>query len=512
MWTNADASYSSTFVHVRPHPISGKVSRRHLGTVRSAALCFALLLCSCAAAPAQPASVLSPIAPPVAPTSTTQIAAISTAPAILALPSRCADLPADLPGSASAPPAEAKQPEDTGEAQSQSPDASKMDTTMPIAYDANTNTIMLNGGAPMTLPAISRALGRDDLLHELVPGEWLLNANLRIGKGAAVTIAGPQVRRLKLRSDANGFVWLKAFGAQLTFADTCVTSWDSGSNTVDTNDTDGRSFVLARDGARMEIHNSELSYLGYFANESYGVAWRQPGTTGTAINSRFGHNFYGLYSYEASDLVIRGNEVYYSVRYGIDPHTRANRLVIEGNISHHNGKQGIILAEECSDSTIRGNTVYANVLHGIVIYQRSNNNLVVDNISYGNGLQGINVNDSSFNTIRGNTVYDNAEAGIGMGQNANDNTLIGNTVRDNRKDGISFYSDATGNTLRENIVSGNTRYGMYVKSAGNSIASGNQIFGNAIGIYLNVTPAPDVSLETNHVYDNRDANVRAAGK
>jgi parallel beta-helix repeat protein len=379
---------------------------------------------------------------------------------------------------------------------------------MPISYDAGTKTILLAAGAPGTLPAVARALARPDLLRELAPGEWLLSANLRLGKGAALDIAGPEARRLKLRSDAEGFVWIKAFGARLAFADTCVTSWDSGRDSVDTNDADGRSFVLAREGARMEIRRSEMSYLGYYANESYGVAWRQPGATGAAIDSRFGYNFYGLYSYEASDLVIRGNEVYHSARYGIDPHTRSNRLLIESNVSHHNGKHGIILAEECSDSIVRGNIVYANALHGIVIYQRSNNNVVEGNTSYGNGLQGINVNDSSNNTLRGNTTYDNAEAGIGVGQRAANNLLVGNTVRDNRKDGISLYSDAAGNTLRENIVSGNGRYGIAVRSPNNAIGDGNQVFGNAIGIYLAATPAPAVSLETNRIYGNRQANVR----
>ena len=383
---------------------------------------------------------------------------------------------------------------------------------MPISYDAATNTIVLAGGAPSTLPAVAQALARPDLLRELAPGEWLLHANVRLGAGAALEIAGPAARRLKLRSDAQGFVWIKAFGARLAFADTCVTSWDSGREGVDTNDADGRSFILARQAARMDIRGSELSYLGYYANESYGVAWRQPGTSGSAINSRFGHNFYGLYSYEASELVIRGNEVHHSTRYGIDPHTRSNRLLIEGNIAHHNGKQGIILAEECSESIIRGNTVYANALHGIVIYQRSNNNLVENNISYSNGLQGINVNDSANNTLHANTTYDNAEAGIGVGQNAANNQLLGNTVRDNRKDGISFYSDANGNIMRDNVVSGNMRYGIYVKSSNNLIDSGNQVFGNTIGIYLNTAPAPMVSLDTNRVYDNRNANVRAAGE
>jgi len=348
-------------------------------------------------------------------------------------------------------------------------------------------------------------------LRELGGGEWLLSANLRVGKGAALRVAGPDVRWLKLRSERQGFVWIKAFGGQLTFVDTCVTSWDSGQKSVDTDDADGRSFVLAREGARMDIHNSELSYLGYFANESYGVAWRQPGTSGEAVNSRFGHNFYGLYSYEASNLQIRGNEVHHSVRYGIDPHTRSNHLLIEGNISHHNGKQGIILAEECSDSIVRGNTVYDNALHGIVIYQRSNGNVIEGNRSYGNGLQGINVNNSSNNILRGNSTYDNAEAGIGVGQQAANNLLVANTVRDNRKDGISFYSDASANTIRQNIVSGNARYGIYVKSPNNLIDQGNQVFGNAVGILLDAA-APAVSLETNHVYDNHEANMRTPNR
>jgi len=464
---------------------------------QSLALICAALICACA----RPSAIVPTTTPAPA------IAKDPSTPIVTA--AQCADLPAerDLPVVA-APDDQDKQPEETDD---QPPAATGTETTMPISYDAGANTIALAGGAPLTLPALSRALARPELLRELAPGEWLLNANLRIGKGAALDIAGPQARRLKLRSDAEGFVWIKAFGGRLTFVDTCVTSWDSGRQSVDTDDDDGRSFVLARAGAWMSIRGSELSYLGHYANESYGVAWRQTGTSGEAIDSRFGHNFYGLYSYEASDLVIRGNEVHHSVRYGIDPHTRSNRLLIEGNRSHHNGKHGIILAQECGDSTIRGNTVFANALHGIVIYQRSNNNLVDGNTSYGNGLQGINVNDASNNTLRGNTTYDNAEAGIGVGQQATNNLLVGNIVRDNRKDGISFYSDATGNTARDNIVSGNARYGISVKSANNSIDAGNQVFGNAIGIYLNSALNPEVSLDANHVYDNRDANLRIGG-
>src|SRR5262245_19411708 len=96
-----------------------------------------------------------------------------------------------------------------------------------VSYDANTNTIALRAGAPMSLPAISRALGRPAVLRELAPGEWLLAANLRVERGAVLHIAGPDVRRLKLRSDASGFIWIKALGGQLAFVDTCLTSWDA---------------------------------------------------------------------------------------------------------------------------------------------------------------------------------------------------------------------------------------------------------------------------------------------
>lgn len=375
-------------------------------------------------------------------------------------------------------------------------------------YDEDTNTIEVLRGQAVTLPALSRALGRPSLLRELAPGEWLLAANVQVAERAEVVIAAPEVRRLKLLSDALGFVWIKAIGGALRIDGACVTSWDTSRDDVDRNYDDGRSFILARSGATMTVHASELSYLGYGANESYGVAWRLQGTRGAITDSTLAYNFYGLYAYQMTGLVVRGNEVHHSVHYGIDPHTRSNKLVIEDNSSHHNGKHGIILAEGCFDSVIRNNTSFSNAMHGIVLYHGANNNLVEGNVVYDNGLEGININDSHTNTIRQNTVYDNAKAGIGVGQAAEDNTVTDNTVFENREDGIALYSDARDTLLRANIVRNNMRYGIYVKSAENQIAGEHQISGNRIGVYLNVSPAPAVSLETNRIYDNREDDLR----
>jgi parallel beta-helix repeat protein len=369
--------------------------------------------------------------------------------------------------------------------------------------------VLRDSGGVVSLPALARALS-STALQQVAPGEWLLTANLQIEQGADLLIAGPEVRWLKLRSEAKTFVWVKAIGGTLRISNTKITSWDTRTQNVDTSHEDGRSFILARDGATMTIGHAEASYLGYDANESYGVAWRLEGTQGEASSSTFGYNFYGLYLYRAAGLTIRNNSVHHSVRYGIDPHTHSDNLLIEGNIAHDNGKQGIILAEGCSDSIIRNNTVYNNGLHGIVLFSGSNNNLVEGNVAYGNALHGINVNDANGNTLRQNTVYDNGEAGIGVGQNARANLLHGNVVRANQRDGIYVFSDARETTLENNLVFGNRRYGIYIKSEDNIIGDGNEITENGVGVFLNVGTLPAFSRATNRIERNLDADVRTS--
>ncbi|MBC8161554.1 MAG: right-handed parallel beta-helix repeat-containing protein [Roseiflexaceae bacterium] len=376
-----------------------------------------------------------------------------------------------------------------------------------IDYDSQTNTIDVRRGLISSFAVLRQSLAQPDVLREIAPGEWLLAANLQVGKDAELRITAPEVRWLKLRSDAEEFVWVKVRGGILRFDGVCVTSWDGELQDVDKNYADGRSFVLARDGAEMNIRRSELSYLGYEANESYGLAWRLEGTSGEISDSVLGYNFYGLYAHQASGLLVRGNDVHHSVRYGIDPHTASNQLLIEQNRSHHNGKHGIILAEGCSNSIIRSNITYNNTLHGIVMYQHSDNNLIENNQSFANGLEGININNSSGTTIRANTVYGNTKNGVGVGQLATDTMIIENTIYGNQEDGIALYSDATRNIMQGNRISDNLRYGIYIKSIGNQVVGGNRVFKNRIGVYLNVNPAPEVSKSENEIYDNAEGDV-----
>jgi parallel beta-helix repeat protein len=393
---------------------------------------------------------------------------------------------------------------------SEHPGEEDVATSAIVHYDDQSNTIRLRKGAHTGLAGISQIVNRPELLKQLAPGEWLLSANLRVEPGALLRVTAPEVRWLKLRSDAGGFVWIKALGGEIEFTGTCVSSWDIARQQYDDNYKDGRGFVLARDGARMDIRGSDLRYLGYDGPEAYGLAWRLTGTRGQLLDSDVAYNFYGMYSYEVDDLVLRGNRVHHNIMYGLDPHTRSMRLVIEDNVAHDNGKHGIILAEECSNAIVRNNVSYNNLHHGIVIYQRSNDNLVESNTAYGNGGQGININDSANTIVRGNRVYDNLDAGIGVGQQASATQLLGNLVQANRGHGITLYSDAAGSLLRENTISDNMRYGIYVKSAGELRAEGNEVAGNQIGIYLNHEQAPEISPAANHIHANREADLRHA--
>ncbi|HEX4249002.1 MAG TPA: right-handed parallel beta-helix repeat-containing protein, partial [Pseudonocardia sp.] len=357
----------------------------------------------------------------------------------------------------------------------------------PVRATFNAGVITVSAGQGVTLRALSRAVGKPDALREVSPGQWLLGVDLVVAKGASLRISAPEVQWLKLRSEPGRFASIKALGGGLDIRNTCITTWDTTAQRADTEPTDGRGFLLARDGAQMTIDHAELRYLGYGAVESYGLSWRTQGTTGSITNSVVSHLYYGLYSNAIEGLVVRDNEFYSNVLYGIDPHTGSRNLRIEHNVVHDNGKHGIILAEDCTDSVISNNIVYRNGHHGIVLYQRSDRNTVEQNESFLNASQGININESSEDVVRGNRVYQNGESGIGVGQTAQRNVVESNEIRLNQQDGVRLVSEAAQNAVRGNVIGGNARYGVYVDGDGGFDMTANKIFGSQVGVLLKGT-------------------------
>jgi parallel beta-helix repeat protein len=378
-------------------------------------------------------------------------------------------------------------------------------TAAVATFDRAANRISLTGGENVTLAELAAAVRNPAALRELGPGEWLLGAALEIMPGASVAVAAPDVRWLKLSSGKGTYASIKALGGGLAITGTCVTSWDTAAETVDTNYTDGRGFLLARDAGRLTIDYGELRYLGFGQGESYGLSWRLK-ATGSITHSVVSHLYYGLYTYQVSGLEITDSEFHDNVVYGIDPHTGSNELKIQRNVVYSNGKHGIILAEDCAKSVISDNVVYNNDHHGIVLYLNSDANTVENNDSFGNQGQGLNVNESSANTIRGNRMYENVQAGMGIGQGAKDNVLDNNHVRKNQQDGIRLFSEADSTTVTNNIIGENARYGVYVDSDSPFELTGNTIFGSRVGVLLKGSST--ASEGSNQMYDNVQANIK----
>ncbi|MDO8497323.1 MAG: glycosyltransferase, partial [bacterium] len=286
-----------------------------------------------------------------------------------------------------------------------------------IEYEESTNTIHVYGrGISITLADMQVSV--PDKLKEVAPKEWYLTANIFLHSGVTLTLDNNEVNWLKLESNKNKFTNLYAYNSSLQFHNVKITSWDETTHDYDKNMKDGRSYILVKDGSRMDIYNSELAYLGYprtpeLTVSPYGVSWRMSngkrGTvllTGEIIESKFHDNYFGAYTFGATGMLWKKNEFYSNVRYGLDPHDDSNGFLVEENIAHDNGAHGIIFSKRCMYNTIRNNLSYNNKLHGIMLHEKSDENLIEGNTLYGD-TDGVALWHSSNNTVRNNTIRDN---------------------------------------------------------------------------------------------------------
>ncbi len=347
-----------------------------------------------------------------------------------------------------------------------------------ITFNGEENEISVRGtGRTVTLSQIRdelNLLGYDKALENVGNKEWILRAKLTVYKDVFLVIDGAEVSWLKLKSDDSGFVWLVSNDGSILISNTKITSWDEKAQAPDLGYKNGRSFILAKLSGRMDIVNSELAYLGSAGTPppggpfggSYGVSWKIDNGTfnkellvGNVLNSLFHDNYFGLYTFGTTGMVIKGNKFYNNVQYGLDPHDDSNGLIIENNVADNNGNHGIIISRNVFNSVIRNNVSYNNTLHGIMIDRQSRYNLVENNTSFDN-VDGIAVYNSGDNVIRNNFLNNNKRSGIRMN--------------------VSSYN----NYIEKNIVAENTR-GIYLyKEADNNFIIDNSIRDNEIGIYL----------------------------
>lgn len=343
----------------------------------------------------------------------------------------------------------------------------------------------------------ARMLGRPDALQHLDGETYLLSMPVTIRTGGHVELNGTDLR---LRSEPGGFVGLEARGGTLTLRGASVTSWDPAAGAPDTDVTDGRAYILARDGARMDVVDSSASMLGYDAFERYGIAWRTAGTDGLIDESTLAGNFYGAYMHEAEPMEITDSIIEGSVSYGLDPHSGSRDFTIVGNTFRNNGKHGMILAEDCTGAVVRGNESYGNAEHGMVVFSGSDDTLLEENRVHDNGLAGISVNGADGVTVRENDVWANT-TGIAVQDEATGAVIDSNRVSGNREDGVLVSSEQSTATVMANRLDHNGRAGVWVSDGQATIGPDNRISNNESGVRL-VDETPSVRAFDNLLSEN----------
>ncbi|GAA2274540.1 hypothetical protein GCM10010145_51860 [Streptomyces ruber] len=377
-----------------------------------------------------------------------------------------------------------------GTAVALSPAAQAAACTGQVRYASSTNTLYLTSGTN-TLSGILQLCPSAPLVKGTGSGVWQLNATLVVQNGATLrlhgTAAGGDVDTLRLRSAAGGDpLRVSSITAQYGTIDidqVKITSWDDEKNGPDTDPGvpsgggRGRAFIralsyldangVARE-SRMDIKDSDLGYLGYYAAESYGVSYKARGcgietqdvcarlkVRGSQTGSRFHHGYMGTYTFGAYGMTFEGNEYDNNVTYGLDPHDDSDHLKIIGNHAHHNGTHGIICSQRCNDLEIVGNTVHHNgvpphvppgdddptdnQVHGIMLHRGVTDTVVRNNHVYDhpNGA-GIAVFDSSGNTVTGNRI-ERARYGLRYSVGSTDIVSTDNTVSDSGQYGVFTY-------------------------------------------------------------------------
>ena len=306
-------------------------------------------------------------------------------------------------------------------------------------------------------------------LSKTSPGVYYLEEDLYILDGVTLNIKDSE---LLLKSDSESFLNVRAHGGSLSIENSNVTSWDSSKNGPDENIEDGRSYLsaisevitdpkLLCDGqakntmgeARLDISDSEISYLGYFASESWGITMKVRGlckdksnpevmdlvsVRGNIIDSEIHHMYHGHYSYGHVNGEWSRNIIHDNIGYSLDPHDYSRNATIEDNTVFNNGIHGIIGSKWCTDLHIRRNTVY-NSKVGIFLHKNSDRAIVEDNVVYDNRDSGIVFLESTDAVIRGNTVYNNV-IGTRLSGGSRDLLFEGNTFENNGELEVYMYT------------------------------------------------------------------------
>lgn len=271
------------------------------------------------------------------------------------------------------------------------------------------------------LPELARYLP-SGLFEQTAPGIFVARLPILVRHGATLEL-GPAVKTLRLSQERGAML---AVEGTLYVHDSAIIGWSEAANAPARfrHEREFRPFIVGWGGAKLYIADSRIAHLGYASTKAFGLSLSQYSTTvaqrkiwarptGWFLNNEITDLWYGFYTWEADDVVLRGNRFHANIQYGIDPHDRSRRLIIAENIaSGTRRKHGIIISRDVDDSYIIGNRSFENRLSGIVLDRQCSNNVIAHNLTYRNQSDGIVLSESPDNLVWNNLSTGNLHHGI----------------------------------------------------------------------------------------------------
>jgi parallel beta-helix repeat protein len=391
----------------------------------------------------------------------------------------------------------------------------------------------------ITMPQLASALtaiGHGNLLTDLGNKRWLLRAYLTINQTARMEVTGGSVSEWRLESGKAEIVSI--LGGQLLVQDTLVRGWDTNVNNVDVTLADGRPYLIAEKGGRMDIIRSEISHLGFRIGFESGLTWTSrawkpdinTGSTGSIVDSDIHDLYFGQYSWEAIGMVVQRSKFHHNISYGFDPHDRSLNFLVEDNEFYANGNHGVVVSRGVYNMTIRRNKSYDNRYtydnkdhdaHGFMFDPGSPesaeppapsyNILLEDNQAWGNDGNGLRILDSYSNTIRGNVFWNNRK-GIVVEGNSPSNLIENNVIKDNAIHGVELRG-VSYVIVQNNRIESNGQHGVYLTPDDPLPTERNVIRANVIvsntkhGIRANNNDVNRNTWRENTVYNNGDGGI-----
>lgn len=329
-------------------------------------------------------------------------------------------------------------------------------------------SVPFDASGTVSLADIVEAVDDPDWMAEVAEGVFMIDTALVQLGGTSLDISSPEVSEVRFSTRPD--VFLGGRGATALIQDVRITSWDPNRGGIDTNTDDGRAFILYERGSRLDILDSEIIGLGSDRSGAYGTSWRTGGTTGSTINTLYDQNWFGVYTFEARDIVFEGNTFSNNVYYGLDPHDYSIGLVVENNVAFGNGSHGLIFSRGVSDSVMRNNHSYNNGGNGIVVDLASDRVLIENNIVENNKKDGIVYLASGEGEILNNTIRGN-RTGIRLSQVGTTGIHVEGNYLEANASGIHAYGGASDVTIVNNVITNTTRPGIIADAAPVSISN-----------------------------------------